>query len=296
MTFFWLKWCNNVGYRKVSAKTTRASWPPVPGRAGCSSKPKVWETCPTYPCVGPVFGVSKTIISGFVIESHLNLMNWHVPLESLKSQLPSFLPLVLPPLRVAFVTAWIAAILASHPRTCAERNTSSLRDAVLQAKLVIGDLGQPNRKFGIALASIDSWKTLACIWLRLKSRLLFIYFRCHLFLFYLLEAALLAIYMIQSPSFIWIHRGGLDGFWNLSLPTRTVWNTVQEVEAIGLECHDAGPGAVATEQSLEKSEPAAAAADPDMKVLVQQVLYTAVCGRPFSQYPNHIFDVETSCC
>ena len=65
--------------------------------------------------------------------------------------------------RVAFVTGWIAAILASHPRTCAERNISSLRGPVLQARLVIGDLGQPIRKLGIALASIDSWKTLACI-------------------------------------------------------------------------------------------------------------------------------------
>ena len=116
-------------------------------------------------------------------------------------------------------------------------------------------------------------------------------------LFVLFAGGSLAGNIIQSPSFIiWIHRGGLDGFWNLGLPTRTVWNTVQEVEAIGLKCDDAGPGAVATEQSMEKSEPAAAAADPDMKILVQQVLYNAVCGRPFSQYPNHIFDVETSCC
>ena len=51
---------------------------------------------------------------------------------------------------------------------------------------------------------------------------------------------------------------------------------------------DAGPAAVATEQSMEKCGPAAAAADPGMKILVRQVLYNAVCGRPFSQYPDDI--------
>ena len=39
---------------------------------------------------------------------------------------------------------------------------------------------------------------------------------------------------------------------------------------------------------MEKCEPAAAAADPGMKILVRQVLYNAVCGRPFSQYPDDI--------
>ena len=71
----------------------------------------------------------------------------------------------------------------------------------------------------------------------------------------------------------------------LGLPTRTVYNTVQEVNANGLQCDDAGPSAVAAEQS----QPAAAAADPDtMKILVRQVLYNAVRGRPFSQYPDDI--------
>lgn len=74
----------------------------------------------------------------------------------------------------------------------------------------------------------------------------------------------------------------------LGLPTRTVYNTVQEVNANGLqcnECNDVGPAAVAAEQS----QPAAAAADPDtMKILVRQVLYNAVRGRPFSQYPDDI--------
>ena len=71
----------------------------------------------------------------------------------------------------------------------------------------------------------------------------------------------------------------------LGLPTRTVYNTVQEVNANGLQCE---PSAVAAGQSMGP-QPAAAAADLDtMKILVRQVLYNAVRGRPFSQYPDDI--------
>ena len=67
---FLLKWCKNVGYSKVSAKTVRA-----PATRGLQSQATLVsahriESCEQsltdVPYVGPVFGVPKTNISGFV--------------------------------------------------------------------------------------------------------------------------------------------------------------------------------------------------------------------------------------
>ena len=158
----------NLGYRKVSAKTMRAP-------ATSSPRPR-WlqlsalnlvskaQALGDVPYVGPFLGVSKTIISGFVIEYNIYMVlakgfkfdELACAARISKISIAFFLTACPSMARqVAFVTGWIAAILASHPRTFAERNISSLRDEVHQARLVIGDLGQPIRKLGVGTANLQ---------------------------------------------------------------------------------------------------------------------------------------------